>query len=227
MEHGVDAYFTGRRRNLRRLSGLSAVLSFAGACLLLLAHVPTVRRALQRTPLLQPGFEGRTRYVERIRIATGPGASSEMRDVGRVVTRPATAAEAGTPVASLVGPREGSSREAAPLPGQSTSGGEIRIRAEVRRSGGAVFQSEELVIEHMVLPDYPEEVWGRGIAGRVTVYARIDSLGRVREVEVLRGLHPVVDEAVRAAVMQYRFRPYHEAGRPVALHVRLTFRFTL
>lgn len=227
MEHGSDAYFAGQRQNLRRVSGLCAVLAFSGLCLMLLATLPPLRSTLRRAPFQNMGFEGPARYVARIRIATGPGASSEMRDVGRVVTRAARPGETGIPMARLVGPRQGSSQRSSNLSGPSQSGGEIRIRADVRRSGGAVFQSEELVIEHMILPDYPEEVSNRGITGRVTVYAGIDSLGRVYEVEVMRGLHPLVDDAVRTAVLQYRFRPYHERGRPVPLHARLTFRFTI
>lgn len=227
-EHGTEGYFAEHARNLRRLSALSAILACALLGLLLLTLLPPLHRAVRDNKILRAGFAGRTNFLERVLIATGPGSVGSMRNVGRVVTHAARRDDEGfQPTASLVGPRTEASRRTPDLSGVPEEQAPVRIRADVRREGGAEFQSEDLVIIHMVMPDYPEDVWGRGIAGRVTAYVEINALGSVDDVHILHGLHPRVDEAVRAALLQYRFQAPRENGQPVSQQARLTFNFTL
>ena len=90
-----------------------------------------------------------------------------------------------------------------------------------------IFQSDELVIEELVRPVYPEDARERGIEGRVAVIAHVDTLGRVVEAEVMNPSGEAqLDAASRAAVLRCRFRPYRTGDRGPAQEVYAVFRFS-
>jgi TonB family protein len=49
----------------------------------------------------------------------------------------------------------------------------------------------------------------------------------VREVTVLRSVHPLIDAAARRAVQQYEYTPGQRNGAPEAATIRLTVSFRL
>lgn len=77
-------------------------------------------------------------------------------------------------------------------------------------------------------PAYPELARQRGQQGAVVLDLRVDAEGRVVGAEVAQSSgHPILDAAARRAVLNWRFRPALEAGRPVEAHLRSTVRFRL
>jgi len=76
---------------------------------------------------------------------------------------------------------------------------------------------------HDVAPQVPEGATvQRGIA---VLSLLIDTAGNVAEVELLRGLDPVLDDAAVAAAWQWKFEPTDRNGRAVAVRSNFTVRF--
>nr|WP_260170381.1 energy transducer TonB [Roseococcus suduntuyensis] len=77
-------------------------------------------------------------------------------------------------------------------------------------------------------PAYPEMARQRGQQGAVVLDLRVDAEGRVVGAEVAQSSgHPMLDAAARRAVLNWRFRPALDGGRPVEAHLRSTVRFRL
>lgn len=77
-------------------------------------------------------------------------------------------------------------------------------------------------------PIYPYSAKRRGIEGRVDIRFLVDTQGRVRHLEVTASRPKgVFDDAVRRAVVRWRFRPGVKDGRPVETWVTTTIRFKL
>ena len=223
MEHGTEAYFIERARAARCVAVLNVVLSVVLLGALLLAQLPAAQRVLRRPQIVRFGFEGPPRYVELVQIDAVPG-SIPLRDVGRVRTRSSRAGSGeGEMVPSTQADRVRDRR------GTATEGlGEASIdllsRALAEQGRVPIFQSDELVIEQLVRPHYPEDARNRGIEGRVAVLAHVDTLGQVVEAEVLNASGELqLDAASRQAVLQCRFRPYRVGGE--AREVYAVFRF--
>ncbi len=78
-----------------------------------------------------------------------------------------------------------------------------------------------------VEPVYPAAALALQVAGDVVLQASIGVDGSVTAVTVLRPVHRLLDEAARAAVLQYRYRPGQRNGVPEASTVETTVRFVL
>lgn len=76
-------------------------------------------------------------------------------------------------------------------------------------------------------PEYPDFARRAGIEGRVIVKAWVTAEGTVREVQLLRGTHELLDEAAVAAVRRWTFTPAKQNGRPVAIWVSIPVNFRL
>lgn len=78
-------------------------------------------------------------------------------------------------------------------------------------------------LTHRTVPDTTAR--GPWEAGTVIVRAVIDTDGRVRDAEVLKGLRPHLDQSAVRAVLQRRYRPATLEGRPVKMitTIRMTF----
>ena len=74
---------------------------------------------------------------------------------------------------------------------------------------------------------YPDEAREARIAGRVIVTFVVDAEGRVAEAEILRGAHPLLDEAALTAIREARFEPGRLQGTPVAVRMALPITFVL
>ena len=224
MTHGIEAFFTERARARRRVATNSVLTGTVLLAALGTANLPPVSRALRQTRVLRFGFEGPPRYVRLVEVEARPGLPEPMRDVGQVTTPSRSAASAGAP-----GPAEGvraprrwtAGHEAPRDPGSS---GDLVARALASQSQVPIFQSNDLIIERLVRPTYPEDARDQGLEGKVAVLARVDTAGQVIEAEVMTGSGTLqLDRAAEEAVRQCRFRPYRVAGE--AREVYAVFRF--
>lgn len=75
--------------------------------------------------------------------------------------------------------------------------------------------------------DYPEFARRTGIQGRVYVQFVVDETGQVREAEVVKGVHPLLDRAAIRAVEAMTFTPGRQRGRAVPVRMTLPIVFTI
>ncbi len=228
MEHGIDFYFHERARSRRQVSlttlGLGAVL----LAIQLLFLIPVVRERL--SPPIQRvvrfGYLGPPHYVEHIELAASGGTQDPLRDVGHVNALPERRGGAGlTPARS--GPRPGPGRSST-FPGTGES--DLDIFAQARRSHANVplVQSDQLAIQYMEEPVYPEELREKGIEGRVSLMALVDTTGRVAEVSVLLSSGELAfEQSATDAVRRARFYPYKVGGTPTEVYVIIPYHFTV
>jgi protein TonB len=78
-----------------------------------------------------------------------------------------------------------------------------------------------------VTADYPIVARAADLEGDVLLRAVVQSDGKVSNVEVLKSVHPVLDEAARKAVVQYEYAPGRRNGVPEAATVQITVSFRL
>lgn len=77
------------------------------------------------------------------------------------------------------------------------------------------------------LLEYPEIARQAGLEGQVVVRVVVGTDGRPSQPEVVRSAGEVLDQAAVAAVMQLRFKPGRQRGRPVRVRMALPIRFKL
>ena len=226
MAHGTQSYFAERARNARRLSLIAAVSGLALLASLGLSRLPPFRGMVDavNNPV-RFGFEGPEQYVRRITLTQPPGEAQTLRNLGAVLERSAHRGGAPAPVASASQPAEPERRSRVLGPGDAPE--DLLARAFSRRADVPVMQSQDLIIEKLVRPAYPEHAYQHDIEGRVAVMALVDTTGHVAEVQVLasdalarREFGPAASDAVWRCV----FRPYRPGGK-AAREVYAMFRF--
>lgn len=94
--------------------------------------------------------------------------------------------------------------------------------AQVRVSSGV----EELNLLEKVDPVYPQLAKTARIQGAVVLALEIDKDGAVTSVQVVSG-HPMLVAPATDAVKQWRYRPYHVNGEPVAVSTQVIVNFQL
>jgi iron complex outermembrane receptor protein len=72
---------------------------------------------------------------------------------------------------------------------------------------------------------YPVSELGNHRHADVVLNVTVDAEGQVRKAEVIESGGPAMDEAARAAVLQWTFHPALRAGQPVASRIRVPFHF--
>ncbi|MCI0612608.1 TonB family protein [bacterium] len=82
-------------------------------------------------------------------------------------------------------------------------------------------------LTHRVNPEYPEIARKARIQGVVILEAIITKDGTVENVKVLRGVHPILDQAAINSVKQWRYKPATLNGSPVKVYSTVTVKFTL
>jgi TonB family protein len=76
-------------------------------------------------------------------------------------------------------------------------------------------------------PPYPEQARNAATEGTVQVSLRLDDDGAPRDIRVLQGLDPAIDESVIATLSQWRFRRALLNGEAASLFVVVEVRFQL
>jgi TonB family protein len=226
--HGIAGYFAESARCRRRVSLLSVATGTILLGGLAATQLPFVRHAVETTSReLRFGFEGPTLIVPVIQLDSPLGVDEALRDVGQLVPQVAGGGRGGgTPS------RERAARPAEhagpSIVGAGNDPHDLVRRALENQGSVRIFQSEELVIVHLVRPEYPEEARERGIEGKVSVLALIDTLGVVSDAEVMNASgEPVLDHAAESAVRQCRFKPYQEDGATREVYAVFRFAFRI
>jgi len=227
MSHGIDTYFLERASFHRRVA-LSMVGVGAVWLAALWATVALTRHHDEELEKLAErwGYEGPEQYVRRIVLESerGPRAPAVALSARYV---PPTRRGGDLPPAERTGRRVGEPRR----PPQDMEGdSEIdrlgRVRAQLLNV--PLVKSENLIIERLVRPEYPELARARGIEGRVAVLALVDTTGHIGEVESVGASEDrLLETAAEMAVKKCRFRPYEVDGRKQAVYAMFHFSFKL
>jgi serine/threonine-protein kinase len=78
-----------------------------------------------------------------------------------------------------------------------------------------------------VSPKYPPAARAAQLEGDVLLEAIVSPEGKVTNVTIVRSVHPLLDEAARAAVLLYDYEPARRNGVPEPAAVRLTVSFRM
>jgi TonB family protein len=106
----------------------------------------------------------------------------------------------------------------------SDAGKRQELPAGVYRVGGGVTAPALL---HKTEPQYTEEARGARIQGTVLLGIDIDPQGMARNIEVVRGLEPGLDQKAVEAVRQWQFKPGTKDGTPVTVRANIEVNFRL
>jgi TonB family protein len=227
MNHGTEAFFLERSRSRRRVASLCVAVGAVLFAAFGVTQIPQVRKALGPTPFHRFGFEGPPRTIELLRVEATRDDHPSLQNIGAVVPQARGGGRGGGRPAAAKKTR------ATEASGPQTQGigdapRDLLARALASQGRVPIFQSEDLIIEHLVRPEYPEDARARGVEGKVSVIALIDTTGQVVEAEVMMDSgEPGIDAAARAAVRQCRFRPYLEGGQRREVYAVFRFAFRL
>lgn len=75
-------------------------------------------------------------------------------------------------------------------------------------------------------PAYPDLAREAGVDGTVMLQALVDKTGKVKDVRVVKSI-PMLDDAAKAAVLTWVFKPALSNNKPVAVWVAVPVKFTL
>jgi TonB family protein len=234
MPHGSHDYFVERRRFSLRLAFITTLVSLAVLALELALSLP----GMPGSPFdslgrpRQPrrfGFEGPDQYVQRIILETsGPPGPNPGRPT--IIYRSAQALKGGRDPSSSSSDDPHARPDVRPPglgPGSSTA--DLVARARVIYGGSApVVRSEDLVIEDLVKPEYPEAARDANIEGLVALVAHVDTTGAVTRVDLMSSSGgPLLEEAAAAAVRRCHFRPYSVGGEVTEVLAVFRIKFTI
>jgi protein TonB len=76
-------------------------------------------------------------------------------------------------------------------------------------------------------PEYPEMARKAQLEGRVSLKVYVDVDGSVRDVVLLKGISPALDQAAMKAALKAKFKPAENNGVPVGVWWGFTYTFTL
>ncbi|HET9325707.1 MAG TPA: energy transducer TonB [Candidatus Eisenbacteria bacterium] len=221
MVHGTVGYFHERARCARRSSLITLGLSLLALGLLIMPATQRGARRLTKDSA-RFGFEGPEQYVRRITLEHR-GSASTLSDVGQLsVSVQSKKGGGGRPSRATVGQPQPRHR----FEGPGSSDADLSMRSVSRLAGVPVFQSEELVIDRLVKPTYPQALLDKNVEGKVTVQALVDTVGNVIEVQLVNSTgEALFEKAAEEAVWLCRFRPYRGGGGE-ASEVYAVFRFS-
>jgi protein TonB len=91
------------------------------------------------------------------------------------------------------------------------------------RVGGQVMEANLI---HKVTPMYPPLAKSARVQGTVEFTATISKEGTIENLQLVRG-HPLLVNAAKEAVLQWRYRPTMLNGQPVEVITDIIVNFTL
>lgn len=224
MRHGIDGFFHEQRANMRRLAVLAPIVG-----LLFAAGLALLGRESRHSQelVVRFGYEGADEYVRRIRLeAIGPVDQVGLTQVN-VATREARKGGGNAPAQKR---SAGSTATAAPRVGEGagTDDDDLLARARALQLDAPVIRSQELVIQQLVRPIYPEEARANDIEGVVEVLALVDTSGVIAQATILGGTgNALLERAATEAVLQCRYHPYRRDGRAERVYAPFRIRFSL
>jgi TonB family protein len=198
------------------------------------ADIPLATRADNRQVPVQAGAPVAAATPQPV-PARQSSRPPEVTSTAQDLERPVAAVSAGALPAALA-PLEATEPAPAIRPvsvPDRTSTPVVEPQARIPVSGAEVAQPRPsgVVIPparvRSVPPAYPDVARAAQIEGDVLIEALVDPDGRVRNVNVVRAVHPLLDAAAKAAVLQYQYRPGLRNGVPEAATVRITVSFRI
>ena len=114
-------------------------------------------------------------------------------------------------------PKSQDEKTSNPLPQDIKTSDPMRITSDVVQP----------VLIHRVNPEYPEIARKSRVQGVIILEAIITREGTVEKVKILRGVHPLLDQAAVNAVKQWRYKPATLNGKPVKVYSTVTVNFKL
>jgi TonB family protein len=112
-----------------------------------------------------------------------------------------------------------------PVQNEPEQGGGMQRAASVVPEEGAGL-SDSAVVLNRVEPEYPESARQMQLQGPVVLDVRIGEDGGVQGMNLVSG-QPLLVQAAKDAVQQWRFKPRMVNGRPAAMQTRITLNFQL
>ena len=115
-------------------------------------------------------------------------------------------------------------------PGVSEEGSQQIVVApsedELPKFGDYVYVEELPEAVTRIPPTYPDLAREAGVDGTVMVQALVGKDGKVKDVRVVKSI-PMLDDAAKAAVRQWVFKPALSNNKPVAVWVGVPVKFSL
>ncbi len=223
LSHGIDTYFGEFIANRRRVAGLLLGVSAMLSLLFVALGRPFTKEVLEDPRRF--GFEGPEQWVERIRLEEmarhdSPGLfaitylTAESRKGGRKPGNYSSHPQAEPVVKRTIGVGEDEA--------------DVLAKARMLALVGPVIRSEELVIERLVRPAYPEEAREKNIEGVVEMVALVDTTGSVLQIQIVGGTRePMLEAAAAKAILECRYRPYRVADHSLRVWAAYRIAFSL
>lgn len=83
----------------------------------------------------------------------------------------------------------------------------------------------DFVVKHM---EYPAEAKNKNITGKVFVSYVVNKKGKVTDVKVVRGAHPLLDKAAVECIKKLKgYKPGTQKGKPVSVQFTIPINFQL
>jgi len=101
---------------------------------------------------------------------------------------------------------------------------DLKPAIEVDDEGKVVVKVKPVLVVK-VQPEFPEEAKEKGIYGEIVVEGTTNKKGEVVKVKVLKGAHELLNEAVIAAVKQWKYELPEYKGKTYAITFVVTVRF--
>ena len=225
MRHGIDGYFDGFARDRRRVARIGIAVALAFLAGEWGAHQPAVLAVLNDPKRF--GFEGPEQYARRIlleRVGQVEQPGTDFQNVVPVEMHAGggTAKRRPTDKGTVPGGKQRA-------PGIGTDDATLVARMRALALEGPVIRSEDLVVEKLVRPEYPEDARADNVEGVVEMVALVDTTGDVTEVHIIGGSHqPSLERAASTAALQSRYHPYRlNSASPQRVWAYFRVRFTL
>lgn len=103
----------------------------------------------------------------------------------------------------------------------------LKDRQESGEQTMQVFFYKRPQLVRKVNPEYPEKALDEWIQGTVVLDTEIETSGNVRDVTVIKSAHPLLDEAAKTAVKQWKYKPFQVKGGMDSLLFTVNIRFEL
>jgi TonB family protein len=151
------------------------------------------------------GFEGPKQWVDRIRLEDL--AARESPGLYQITYLTAESRKGGKKPGNRTD--HPNAPPAKMIVGEGDAEQDLLAKVRMLALEGPVVRSEDLIIERLVRPDYPEEARDKNIEGIVEVVALVDTTGRVLEIQIVGGTRePLFETAAAKAILECRYRPY-------------------
>ena len=161
-------------------------------------------------------------YVTRVATSKQPGPSPTPQNIAQQTNlTTSVSAKSGAPPAATRTPAKNDNAVQTPIAHPSgKSEGTSRKPVQVPE------QISMTLLMNAVKPAYPVLARQTNVQGIVVLDADISEAGTVESVRVISG-HPLLIQAALDAAQQWRYKPYMQNGKPVAMNTPISVKFTL